>query len=111
MTRRTPARLLAPLALVAVAVALIAVVGGASPGGGGSTGEPASTEQAAPATGETRTTRDRGKPRGRSTYTIKPGDTPSGIAEETGVPVERLLELNPDVDAQSLQAGARLKLR
>ena len=110
MTRRTPARLLAPLALVAVAVALVAVVGGASSGGGG-TAEPASTEQAAPATGETRTTRDRARPRGRSTYTIKPGDTPSGIAEETGVPVERLLELNPDVDAEALQAGARLKLR
>ncbi len=108
MTRRTPARLLAPLALVAVAVALIAVVSGGSLGGAGSSGAPTSAEQAnpqaTPAAGEP-------TPRTRRTYTVRPGDTPSGIAEKTGVPVERLLELNPDVDAQSLQTGAKLKLR
>ncbi len=109
MTRRTPARLLAPLALVAVAVALVAVVSGRLPGDSGGSGAPTSAEQASPqatpeGAGEAR-------PRTRRTYTVRAGDTPSGIAEKTGVPVERLLELNPDVDAQSLQTGAKLKLR
>jgi LysM repeat protein len=44
-------------------------------------------------------------------YTVKPGDTPSGIAEKTGVSVDKLIELNPDLDPQALAPGDRLKLR
>jgi len=110
MTRRTPARLLAPLALVAVAVALAAVVTGGAPGTQ-DTGTPAGGERTTPASGDPGATPTATRSGGRRTYTVQPGDTPSGIAEATGVPVERLLELNPDVDAQSLQTGARLKLR
>ncbi len=44
-------------------------------------------------------------------YTVKPGDTPSSIAEEAGIPLERLLELNPDIDPQALSPGQRLRLR
>jgi LysM repeat protein len=43
-------------------------------------------------------------------YTVKPGDTPSSIAEEAGMPLERLLELNPDIDPQALSPGQKLKL-
>lgn len=43
-------------------------------------------------------------------YTVKPGDTPSGIADKTGVDLDTLLELNPDLDPQLLSPGQRLKL-
>ena len=33
------------------------------------------------------------------------GDTPSSIAEKTGVPLEDILRLNPDLDPQTLQPG------
>lgn len=46
---------------------------------------------------------------GRS-YVVKPGDTLSSIAIGTGVSVEQLQALNPDVDPQALAAGERLKL-
>lgn len=109
MTRRTPAHLLAPLALVAVSVALVLVL----TSGGSDAGKTAS-----PSTVGTRATTGAGKASaksarrtGRRRYTVKPGDTPSGIAEKTGVSVEKLLQLNPKLDPQALSPGARLKLR
>jgi LysM repeat protein len=44
-------------------------------------------------------------------YTVKPGDTPSGIAEKTGVPLTKLEELNPSLDPQALAPGTKLKLK
>ena len=38
------------------------------------------------------------------------GDTPSGIAEKVGVDLETILELNPDLDPQTLTPGTKLKL-
>jgi len=46
----------------------------------------------------------------RRTYVVQDGDVLSAIAEKTGVPLERIEALNPDVDAQSLHAGQKLKL-
>ena len=110
MTRSTPARLLAPLALVTVAVALYLIVsaGTSDPG-----------ERATPRAVGTRTDQGKEEPKastrkrstGRRRYTVRPGDTPSGIAERTGVPVARLLELNPDLSPEALNPGDRLKLR
>ena len=42
---------------------------------------------------------------------VKAGDTPSGIAEKPDVPLEQILELNPDLDPQTLAPGTRIKLR
>lgn len=109
MDRRLPARVLAVLALAGVSVALYTVVTrtGAGPDAvaprESATG---TTEEGRPAASSTRRRRS-----GRRTYTIRAGDTPSGIAERTGVPVSRLLDLNPDLDAQALQTGTKLKLR
>ena len=47
----------------------------------------------------------------RRTYTVKPGDTPSSIAEKTNVPLSQIQELNPDLDDQTLSVGQKLKLR
>ncbi len=44
-------------------------------------------------------------------YVVQPNDTLAGIAETTGVPVEELQNLNPDIDPQALPSGATLKLR
>jgi LysM repeat protein len=106
-SRRSPARLLAPLALVLVAVAIVMVVSSSQGGddGGGDGDRAAQTA----ADGE-RTTERPEQPR-RVRYTVKTGDTLGGIAEKTGVPVERLQELNPELDPQALVAGQRIKLR
>ena len=44
-------------------------------------------------------------------YTVKPGDTLGMIAEQTGVSVAELQELNPDIDPQSLTVGDKIRLR
>ena len=49
--------------------------------------------------------------RRRRNYTVQTGDTLGAIAEKTGVSVERLLVLNPELDPQALVAGQRIRLR
>lgn len=44
-------------------------------------------------------------------YEVESGDTLTAIAHETGVPVARILRLNPGVDPQILVSGEKLKLR
>ena len=63
-----------------------------------------------PTATERTTTAGRKQPR-RATYTIKTNDTLSGIAAATGTTVERLQELNPELDAEALVAGQKIKLR
>jgi LysM repeat protein len=105
---RTSARLLAPIALVLAAIALVVVIGSSGSGGDdGGSGDKASTTDktvAAP----------KSKPKTKaksSTYTVKTGDTLGSIAEKSGVPVETLQELNPDLDPQALVSGQKIKLR
>jgi LysM repeat protein len=107
MAGRSPARFLAPLALVAFALALIIVVSNTTGDGGGETG---ATGTSAPAEA-TPTPKAEKKRRPRKTYTIKTGDTPSGIAVKVDVPLDQILELNPDLDPQTLTPGTKIKLR
>jgi LysM repeat protein len=104
MAGRSPARFLAPLALVAFTVALYLVISstGSDPGGE----EPASNSRPA-ATATASPSKSRRK---RRVYVVKPGDTPSQIAEETGVTLEQLEEANPDLDPQLLAPGQRIRL-
>jgi LysM repeat protein len=44
-------------------------------------------------------------------YEVQRGDTLTSIAHENGVPVARILRLNPGVDPQILVSGEKLKLR
>jgi LysM repeat protein len=105
------ARLLAPLALIAVGVVVAAMVLGSgvvgSDNGGGSS---SSSANDLPAATERTTTAGRQQKR-RSTYTIKANDTLSGIAAATGTTVEQLQVLNPELDPQGLVAGQKIKLR
>jgi LysM repeat protein len=103
--RRSPARLLAPLALLVAAVAVLLVIQ-ASGSNGDSNGERATTPQ------EQQTTPTTEQPvRPRARYTVKLNDTLSLISEKTGVSVERLQELNPELDPQNLIVGQKIKLR
>lgn len=44
-------------------------------------------------------------------YVVKPGDSLSGIAAKTGVPITTIESLNPHVNPNALQPSQRLKLR
>jgi LysM repeat protein len=110
MARRSPARYLAPLALVAVSIALYTVV--TSNLGGDESTAPNQATESQPASspngdGEEAETGRKG-PR---FYTVKAGDTPSSIADETDTPLVEILRLNPDLDPQTLSPGERVRLR
>jgi LysM repeat protein len=104
--RRTPARWLAPVALVTVAVAVYAVVDNTllkddTPSNGST-----STQQAAP---KKKTTAAK-KARTRRMYTVRSGDTLSAISVKTGVSLATIQRLNPKLDADTLHAGQRVRL-
>jgi LysM repeat protein len=105
MARRSPARLLAPLALVGFVIALLVVINGASSGSSDKPGaKPAASASATP-------TRKQKARKARRRYVVKAGDTPSGIAVKTGVPLSQILALNPKLDDQTLSVGDKIKLR
>jgi teichoic acid transport system ATP-binding protein len=116
--KRTPARVLAPLALIAFGLALVLIVAG---GGGGETEDTSSaTEQEQRdlelAREKKRRERSTNKSEGQGklpqdVYVVKTGDTLGSIAEKTGIPVEKLQELNPELDPQALVSGQKIKLR
>ncbi|MDQ3645001.1 MAG: LysM domain-containing protein [Actinomycetota bacterium] len=109
--RRSPARLLAPLALVAFVIALVVVLGGSFAGGDdGGSGE-GGADSAESTSTETTLEPEERQPRRRKAYTVKTGDTLNAIAEDTGVPVETIEELNPELDPQTLVTGQKIKLR
>lgn len=99
MADRSPARFLAPLALIAALVAIALVV------------QLSRSDTSTSAVSTTRPARHArpAKPRPR-TYIVKPGDTLTAIATKTGVSLDRLQQLNPGIDPQALYAGQRLKL-
>lgn len=108
---RSPARILAPLALGAFALVFFAIILGSGSGGGNSgnstSGSQAAQTTTAPKSSRT-TTQAKKEP---AVYTVKVGDTLGSIAETTGVPVSKLLSLNPDLDPQALVSGQKIKLR
>ena len=107
MAGRSPARFIAPLALVGVAIALFMVVNSSLDKSGGSTtpGQTSGNEPSASPTAEGK--RERKGPR---RYRVKTGDTPSSIAEQEGVEVSALLDANPNADPNALSPGQKLKI-
>jgi LysM repeat protein len=104
--RRTPARWLAPLALVTCAVAVYAVVDNTllkDDSSGGTTTSQTSTP------GKKATTASK-KRKHRRIYTVKSGDTLSAISIKTGVSLATIQRLNPKIDADTLHAGQRVRL-
>jgi LysM repeat protein len=109
MTHHSPARWLAPIALVTCAFAVYAVISAGSNGGPGAGG---ATTQPSPRTptGSKRPKSSTRKPKASRTYTVQPGDTLSAIAAKTGVALARIQALNPQADTQSLQTGQKITL-
>lgn len=101
---------MAPAALVACAALLLVVLATSGGGDVDKGGEKANGSQTQ--AGKSSRPRRRGAQRAQGgTYTVKAGDTLGSIAEKTGVDVEKLQELNPQLDPQSLVSGQKLKLR
>jgi LysM repeat protein len=108
MAPRSLARWLAPLALVGALVAVVWTVSSSTSDDPGPSGSRAT--EPAPRGTSTGADDDREQPRRPRTYTVQQGDILSSVAEKTGVSVERLQELNPDVDANALSIGQKLRL-
>jgi LysM repeat protein len=109
MRRRSPARWLAPLALIACAFAIYTVVDQELLKDDGGAKTSTSRTSTSGGTASTSTTKRKSGRKARS-YTVKSGDTFSGIADKEGVEVEALQEANPKVDASALHPGQKLKL-
>jgi LysM repeat protein len=115
-TRRSPARFLAPLALIAVLGAFLAIINASGDTSGSRSGSDtgAATTSKTTSTTKSSTTSKTSTTKtvtGSKTYVIQVGDTLGGIADKTGVPLERIEELNPDVDPHALTSGQTIKLR
>jgi len=101
MADRNPARLAAPLALLVAVIAVALVVATSkvdSTSSSPARSQPAATQPAR---------RARAIPKA---YVVKAGDTLTLIAARTGVSLDTILALNPNVDPNALQTGQRLKL-
>lgn len=97
------ARLLAPIALAAVAVATYVIVHHGL----------AQQHPAAEHSSSAVVLPGGGRPRHRRKkfYVVRAGDTLSAISAKTHVPVFKLESLNPRLSPNSLQTGERLRLR
>ena len=110
-------RLIAPVALVIGLLALVLVIA-SSGGSDDSTQTSSNSAEKARDLGQTPKERRREQRRQKKegklpddVYVVKEGDTLGGISEATGVPVERLQELNPGLDQFQLTKGQQIKLR
>src|SRR4051795_11843804 len=104
---RNSARLLAPVALGLFAVIFFVMVFSSG------SDDPNDRDRAAPnakrASKQTR--KSRARRQGPASYTVKTGDNLPRIASKTGLTVEQIQELNPELDPYGLQSGQKIKLR
>jgi LysM repeat protein len=106
---------LAPLALIVVLVAFLGIVSSSGDSGSNSSDSAATTS---PRTTTTKSATKKAKAKRKAqkqaagkTYTVQVGDTLGGIADKTGVPLERIEELNPNVDPHTMSSGQEIRLR
>ena len=104
-------RLLAPISLIAFVLALLIVIASSGTDEDSSdSGSSVSQQQTRPGVDHRRDDDSTTAVSGNF-YTVKTGDTLAGIAEEVGVPVARLQELNPALDPQALVSGQKIRIR
>jgi LysM repeat protein len=108
MAARSPARFLAPLALLAVIGALYLIV---KPQPAADSGSATPTTTTQPVKKQSAKKSAAKKKKTPKTYTVQPGDTPSGIAEQAGISLTELEQLNPSLDPQALAPGEKLKVK
>ena len=109
MNRRAAARIAAPVAfLVGVTLAVVLVRAGVSDGPGTTTQVQAATTTRPTTAATTRPTTTQAQP---VFATVEAGDTLDQIALDHDTTVERLLELNPNLDPRELQVGQQVRVR
>ena len=108
MKRNSPTtRILAALALAAaVVLVFVAIFASTGSDDDGGKGKPNRNPAGKKESGDKDKSRTQAKK-----YEVQDGDTLTGIAQKTGIPVEEIQALNPDLDPQALIAGQELKLR
>jgi LysM repeat protein len=107
--RSSPARLLAPISLVAFVLALFLVIASSDTSDDSDNGSRNTDGQGEQISTVGDTTTEPSV--SRTFYTVKTGDTLAAIAETVEVPVTRLQELNPELDPQALVSGQKIRLR
>lgn len=121
-SRRRKGRILAPAALIASTVAVVMVVSAVDHSG--TRPDPRKLERRAGSTSNHRTkaqgarstasapagSATPGAVTGGRTATVQAGDTPSSIAQRAGIPLARLLALNPGLKPTALQVGQKLEI-
>lgn len=109
MAARKPGRYLAPIALLAIAAAIFLVVKAhVDTHSQSSTSNQIHGSLVQSPRGQSRSSHHRHH---AATYTVKSGNTLSGIAAQTGVSVGTIERLNPGVNPSALQTGQVLKLK
>ena len=105
-------RLLAPVAVAVFALVFLLILltsggllGGSSDQSAGDSATDGQRERSERQPGQ------RERSSGPASYMIQTGDTLGSIASDNDVSVERIQELNPQLDPQALTAGQRIKLR
>jgi LysM repeat protein len=97
-------RAFAVLALVAALIAVVAVVVASDEGSDGGDDGGAQVGSNGPSK-RGRVAEERG------VWIVRSGDTLARISDETGVDVDTLIQLNPDLDPHALLEGQRIALR
>jgi LysM repeat protein len=109
VNRRAAARIAAPVAfLVGVTLAVVLVRAGLSDEPGTTTQVQATTTTRPTTAATTRPATTQAEP---VFATVESGDTLDQIALDHDTTVERLLELNPDLDPRELQVGQQVRVR
>jgi LysM repeat protein len=98
------ARIAAVLALVAALLVFVLLVATTGSDDGDNGGPNTQAGQSGPSKAGARAV-DRG------VWIVHEGDTLAQISEETGIDLDELLQLNPDLDPQALIQGQRIALR
>jgi LysM repeat protein len=109
----SPARLIAPIALVVFLITALVIIASAGGSDQKASSGPTRTEQRdlRLKKQQARHARTQAKAASSGVYIVRTGDTLGSIAQKTGISVVRLQDLNPSLDPQSLLSGQRIKLR
>ena len=103
-TRTWAARLVAPLAFFAAAIVLILLVQSGLSADDSDPGTSATPPPAETTSGTTTAATERKR------YRVRRGDTLESIAAKFGTTVERLIELNPNIDPLALSPGQKIRV-
>jgi hypothetical protein len=110
MAARSPARFLAPIALVAFAFALYTVVQHARDDGAGSSSSGTPSQTTPAKSGSSSKSAKKSSGHVKKFHRVRRGETPSSIALKYHVSVKTLQKLNPKMDPNALTVGELLRL-